>query len=127
MNACRRTIPEQSLEPVYNEAFLRAFRVTRASYGYFGIFSIAGTEIEMLELLTNEVLHREIIDDHLAISTAVRAYRNMYLRSQHTQLTMNYYNILIDFLQSRKEEKHVPKRSPGRAENSETNRPLELA
>jgi len=40
---------------------------------------------------------------------------------------MNYYNILIDFLQSRKEEKHIPKRSPGRAENSETNRPLELA
>jgi hypothetical protein len=71
MNACRRTLPEQSLEEVYNEAFLRAFRVTRASYGYFGIFTIAGTEIEMLELLTNEVLHREILDDHLAISTAV--------------------------------------------------------
>jgi hypothetical protein len=86
MNACRRTLPEQSLEPVYNEAFLRAFRVTRASYGYFGIFSIAGTEIEMLELLTNEVLHREILDDHLAISTAVMTNRNMYLVSTRSSL-----------------------------------------
>lgn len=71
MNACKRTIPERAQEAVYNEAFQRAFRVTRASYGYFGVFNTAGTELEMLELLTMEVLQREIIDEHIAVAAAV--------------------------------------------------------
>ena len=122
MNASRRTLPEQSIEAVYNEAFLRAYRVTRASYGYFGIFRITGNEVEMLELLTNEVLNREILDDHLAVSTAVM---NAYVYSTINRVS-SPHNLLVVH-KSGEEEQHISKRPQCGAENSETDRPFELA
>jgi len=71
MNACKRSQPEPQSDEVYNEAFLSAYRVTRASYGYFGVFSRFGTESEMLEQLTYAVLNREILDDHIAVTSTV--------------------------------------------------------
>mmetsp|Transcript_19565 Transcript_19565/g.27947 ORF Transcript_19565/g.27947 Transcript_19565/m.27947 type:complete len:649 (-) Transcript_19565:435-2381(-) len=69
MNACKRSQPEPQSDEVYSEAFRCAYRVTRASYGYFGVFSIIGTESEMLEQLTYAVLNREILDDHIAVTS----------------------------------------------------------
>lgn len=65
MNACKKSLPEPMKEHVYRVAFQNAFRSTRAAYGYFGVCFIFGTEFEMLEHLTNQILKREVIDDFI--------------------------------------------------------------
>jgi hypothetical protein len=63
MNACKKAKPEPIKDPVYENTFRAAFSATKAAYGYFGMSFIFGTECEMLEHLTNQILSREILDD----------------------------------------------------------------
>lgn len=63
MNACKKAKPEPLKDPVYTATFKAAFSATKAAYGYFGVCFIFGTECEMLEHLTNQILSREILDD----------------------------------------------------------------
>jgi hypothetical protein len=63
MNACKKAKPEPLKEPIYTETFKAAFSATKATYGFFGICFTTGTESDMLEHLTHQILCREIIDD----------------------------------------------------------------
>lgn len=65
MNACKKAKPEPLKEQVYIDAYKAAFSATKAAYGYFGVCFIFGTECEMLEHLTNQILSREILDDYV--------------------------------------------------------------
>ena len=65
MNACKKARPEPVKDTVYTDTFKAAFSATKAAYGYFGVCFIFGTECEMLEHLTNQILRREILDDFI--------------------------------------------------------------
>lgn len=69
MNACKKSYPQTSRDSVINEAFKQAFRATSAAYGYFGVFHRIGTEVEMLEYLTNDILSREYLNDYVVEKT----------------------------------------------------------
>eukprot|EP01032_Pedospumella_encystans_P013877 gene13877-15958_t len=65
MHACKKAKPEPLKDPVYTATFKAAFSATKAAYGFFGVCFIFGTECEMLEHLTNQILSREILDDYI--------------------------------------------------------------
>ena len=46
-NACRKANPPVHEDPVISKAFRLAYRATRYSYGYYGWWSITGTETEV--------------------------------------------------------------------------------
>lgn len=65
MNACKKSKAGPIKDTVMLDAFRAAYRSTRTSYGYFGVFHLAGTECDMLEYLTNQILSREVLDNFL--------------------------------------------------------------
>eukprot|EP01038_Epipyxis_sp_PR26KG_P009412 gene9412-12676_t len=64
-NVCRKVKSEPLRDSVLSDAFKSAFRATRASYGYFGVFTICGTECDMLESLITDILNREMLDQFI--------------------------------------------------------------
>lgn len=62
-NACRKANPPINEDPVIAQAFRFAYRATRYSYGYYGWWSITGTEAEVLGAFIGQVLDRELMRD----------------------------------------------------------------
>ena len=65
MNACKKAKPEPLKEAIYTSTFRTAFSATKAAYGYYGVCYIFGSEVEMLEHLTKQILNREILDEYI--------------------------------------------------------------
>lgn len=76
MNTCKKVRPEPLKDTVYHVAFKSAFRQTKAAYGYFGVCFVFGTEVEMLEHLTNQILAREILDEYIIECAKVQMAKN---------------------------------------------------
>jgi hypothetical protein len=62
-NACRKADPPVNKDPVIKNAFRNAYRATRYAYGYYGWWSITGTEAEVLGAFIGQVLERELLRD----------------------------------------------------------------
>ncbi len=87
VNACKKAKPDVQRDSVYVEAFSSAYRVTRAAYGYFGVFTVIGSECEMLEFLSNQILAREMIDQYIAERGAKAtpvARKNLLINVHHS-------------------------------------------
>lgn len=64
-NACSKAKPPVNKDEVLAEAFDGAYRAVRWNYGYYGWYSICGTEAETLGGLCSDILNRELINDVL--------------------------------------------------------------
>mmetsp|Transcript_17722 Transcript_17722/g.26221 ORF Transcript_17722/g.26221 Transcript_17722/m.26221 type:complete len:555 (-) Transcript_17722:206-1870(-) len=62
-NACRKAKPPVNDNPLIATAFRGALKAVRWAYGFYGWYSITGTEAEMLGGLCSDILNRELIDD----------------------------------------------------------------
>jgi len=62
-NACRKANPPINPDRLIAEAFRGAYRAVRWSYGFYGWWSLNGTEAEMLGGLCADILNRELIYD----------------------------------------------------------------
>jgi hypothetical protein len=62
-NACNKAKPPVNKDEVLAAAFEGAYRAVRWNYGYYGWYSIGGTEAETLGGLTCDILDRELIND----------------------------------------------------------------
>jgi len=62
-NACSKAKPPVNNDRVLAEAFEGAYRAVRWNYGFYGWYSIAGTEAETLGGLCCDILDRELIND----------------------------------------------------------------
>lgn len=62
-NACSKAKPPVNKDEVLAAAFEGAYRAVRWNYGYYGWYSIGGTEAETLGGLTCDILDRELIND----------------------------------------------------------------
>eukprot|EP00601_Ochromonadales_sp_CCMP2298_P027525 CAMPEP_0173285808 /NCGR_PEP_ID=MMETSP1143-20121109/8831_1 /TAXON_ID=483371 /ORGANISM="non described non described, Strain CCMP2298" /LENGTH=279 /DNA_ID=CAMNT_0014224031 /DNA_START=54 /DNA_END=890 /DNA_ORIENTATION=- len=56
MNACAKAKPSPLQEVIFESAFRSALRSTRRAYGYHGVHSMVGYEVDMLESLVHCVL-----------------------------------------------------------------------
>lgn len=61
-NACRKADPPKNEDIVIHEAFVNTLRIVRWFYGYWGWYSVDGTEAESLGFFCSEVLDRELIN-----------------------------------------------------------------
>lgn len=62
-NACRKANPPVIDDKIIAQAFRLAYKATRYSYGYYGWWSITGTESEVLGAFIGQVLDRELMRD----------------------------------------------------------------
>lgn len=62
-NACNKAKPPVNKDQVLAAAFEGAYRAVRWNYGFYGWYSIAGTEAETLGGLCCDILDRELIND----------------------------------------------------------------
>jgi hypothetical protein len=62
-NACNKAEPPVNKDRVLAEAFMGAYRAVRWNYGFYGWYSIYGTEAETLGGLCCDILNRELIND----------------------------------------------------------------
>lgn len=62
-NACNKAKPPVNNDQVLSAAFEGAYRAVRWNYGFYGWYSIAGTEAETLGGLCCDILDRELIND----------------------------------------------------------------
>jgi len=60
--ACRKADAPKNEDIVIHEAFVNTLRVVRWFYGYWGWYSVDGTEAESLGFFCSEVLDRELIN-----------------------------------------------------------------
>jgi len=61
--SCYKANPPINKDELVSSAFKVAYRATRWSYGYYGWYSITGTEAEQLGLLVSEILDRELLSE----------------------------------------------------------------
>jgi hypothetical protein len=61
--SCYKARPPVNKDELVSSAFAVAYRATRWSYGYYGWYSITGTEAEQLGLLVSEILDRELLSE----------------------------------------------------------------
>jgi hypothetical protein len=61
--SCYKARPPINKDELVSNAFRVAYRATRWSYGYYGWYSITGTESEQLGLLVSEILDRELLSE----------------------------------------------------------------
>jgi hypothetical protein len=62
-NACNKAKPPVNSDVVLAQAFEGAYRAVRWNYGFYGWYSISGTEAETLGGLCCDILNRELIND----------------------------------------------------------------
>lgn len=60
---CYRSNPPVDKDPVIAAAFKAAYTATRWNYGYYGWYSICGTEGETLGAFVCDILNRELLND----------------------------------------------------------------
>ncbi|RYH24570.1 hypothetical protein EON65_16625, partial [archaeon] len=61
---CAKCIFQSSESVVFQRSFLSAYRATRREYGYFGVCEVYGSHEDTLVLLTQAILHREILEEY---------------------------------------------------------------
>jgi hypothetical protein len=62
-NACRKAEPPINPDELISKAFRGAYRAVRWAYGFYGWWSLNGTEAEMLGGLCADILNRELVYD----------------------------------------------------------------
>lgn len=64
-NACSKASPPTNKDVVLAAAFEGAYRAVRWNYGFYGWYTVSGTEAETLGGLCSDILNRELINDVL--------------------------------------------------------------